>query len=75
VELHDFLVIAQGYGAAGIIVAWFAWRDWRRDVRDEKRQAQRDALDQKRIDADLELARGYAVLATRLEALSHGRSS
>lgn len=72
-NLHDVLQLAQGYGPSGIIVAWFAWRDWHRDARDEKRETKRIELEQDRIKADLALAAGYAVLATRLEALIHVR--
>jgi hypothetical protein len=73
-DLSDVLHVAGAYGPSGIIVAWFAWRDWRRDVRDEKRESARCELEEKRIAADLELAKGYAVLATRLEGLMNVRS-
>lgn len=74
-DYGDLVHVAAQYGASGLIVAWFAWRDWRRDVRDEKRESSRVELEEKRIAADLELAKGYAVLATRLESLTHVRSN
>lgn len=70
VGFNDLLEIAKAYGPSGIIIAWFVWRDWRRDVRDEAREKARAELDRERTKADLALASGYAILAERLERLT-----
>lgn len=71
----DIAHIAANYGASGLIVAWFAWRDWRRDIRDEKRREREELLMEKRISADIAMANGMAVLATKLDGLSNVRGN
>ncbi|MBO0750392.1 MAG: hypothetical protein J2O44_08195 [Porphyrobacter sp.] len=72
-NIGDVLHLAQSYGAAGMIVAYFAWRDWRRDQRDDKREAERLRLERERIEADLEVARGFVMFATKLDVLADVR--
>lgn len=64
---EQILAIGASYGPAGIIIAYMAWQQNKRDDRDDKREARRVEMDQERIEADLAMARAITLLATKVE--------
>ncbi len=56
----DLIQLASGFGAPGLLIAYMVW--------DRRGQM---ALAEKRIAADIEVARAMATLATKFDAIHH----
>lgn len=55
-----------GSGPFGIICAILIWRDIRRDEREEAREIRREAMEDKRIEADRSLTAALVMLTERV---------
>lgn len=55
-----------GSGPFGIICAVLLWRDFKRDEREEQRDIRREAMEDKRIEADKALTAAMVMLSERV---------
>jgi hypothetical protein len=63
--ISELLQVAAPYGPVGMFLAYFVWRDERRDRREERRELRREEMDKDRIEADLKVAVAMTLLAER----------
>lgn len=65
-DIPTVLEIAGSYGPSGVIVGYFAWRDMRRDKRDEEREKRLEQILSDNAEADKQTAVALTLLAERL---------
>lgn len=63
---EQILAIAASYGPAGLMIAYFVWREEKRDRRDEKRTERIEQILSDNAEADKETAKALTLLAERI---------
>jgi len=64
--MADLFALAAPYGPSGILIAYFVWREHKRDEREGKREERLEGILKDNAEADKQMAVAMTLLAERV---------